>query len=64
MVGNSSQAKIGHLDEVEMKWTPRPGLRAPRLAPSYPSSSFRVLGRECFIIGGVKFLATRGGLMP
>ena len=46
----------GRLDGVEMKWTPRPRLRAPRAwREAYPASSFRVVDRENyldFITGG------------
>ena len=46
----------GRLDAVEMTWSPRPRLRAPRAwREAYPGSSFRVVDRENyldFITGG------------
>ena len=40
----------GRLDGVEMKWTPRPRLRAPRAwREAYPASSFRVVDRENYL---------------
>ena len=46
----------GRLDGVEMKWTPRPRLRAPGAwREAYPAGSFRVVDRENyldFITGG------------
>ena len=40
----------GRLDGVEMKWTPRPRLRAPRAwREAYPASSFRVVDRESYL---------------
>jgi len=46
----------GRLDAVQMKWSPKPGRRAPRAwREAYPDSSFRVVDRENyleFITGG------------
>ena len=46
----------GRLDAVEMKWSPKPRLRAPRAwREAYPESSFRVVDRENyleFVTGG------------
>lgn len=46
----------GRLDGVEMKWSPRARVRAPRAwTQAYPASSFRVVDRESyldFITGG------------
>ena len=40
----------GRLDGVEMKWSPQPGLRAPRAwRQAYPDSSFRVVDRETYV---------------
>ena len=40
----------GRLDGVEMKWTPRPRLRAPRAwREAYPASSFRVVDRDNYL---------------
>ena len=40
----------GHLDGLEMKWSPHPGLRAPRAwREAYPESSFRVVDRENYL---------------
>ena len=40
----------GRLDGMEMKWTPRPRLRAPRAwREAYPASSFRVVDRENYL---------------
>ena len=40
----------GRLDAVEMKWSPKPGLRAPRAwREAYPDSSFRIADRENYL---------------
>ena len=40
----------GRLDAVEMKWSPKPGLRAPRAwREAYPDSSFRIVDRENYL---------------
>ena len=40
----------GHLDATEMKWSPKPGRRAPRAwREAYPDSSFRVVDRESYL---------------
>jgi predicted AAA+ superfamily ATPase len=40
----------GRLDAAEMKWSPKPGRRAPRAwREAYPDSSFRVVDRENYL---------------
>ena len=40
----------GRLDGAEMKWTPKPRLRAPHAwRQAYPDSSFRVVDRESYL---------------
>ena len=45
------EERAGSLEATEMKWSPKPGLRAPRAwRQAYPDSSFRVVERENYLV--------------
>ncbi|MYH30871.1 MAG: hypothetical protein F4137_18950 [Acidobacteria bacterium] len=49
-LNSPTEERAGRLDAVEMKWLPKPGLRAPRAwREAYPDITFRVVDRESYL---------------